>query len=108
MSFTLSSPFASISGEALEEVESANPDILGQEEEIILDDYAGADDSAFEVRGACFTGPATGVPFCHGSYGSTLLRHNIVKYILNRSHMHDALTLQHRACVSFSCGVASP
>jgi hypothetical protein len=50
MSFTLSSPFASISGEALEEVESANPDLLGQEEEIILDDYAGADDSAFEVR----------------------------------------------------------
>ncbi|WIA28115.1 hypothetical protein OEZ86_010692 [Tetradesmus obliquus] len=50
MSFTLSSPFASISGEALEEVENANPDVLGQEEEIILDDYAGADDSAFEVE----------------------------------------------------------
>jgi hypothetical protein len=82
MSFTLSSPFASISGEALEEVESANPDILGQEEEIILDDYAGADDSAFEVRCACSTGPASGVPFCHGSYGCTLHRQCMLSCVL--------------------------
>eukprot|EP00882_Tetradesmus_deserticola_P028546 GHRQ01031807.1.p2 GENE.GHRQ01031807.1~~GHRQ01031807.1.p2 ORF type:complete len:216 (+),score=91.22 GHRQ01031807.1:684-1331(+) len=50
MAFTLSSPFASISGEALEEVESANPDVLGQEEEIVLDSYSGADEVAFEVE----------------------------------------------------------
>lgn len=98
MSFTLSSPFASISGEALEEVENANPDVLGQEEEIILDDYAGADDSAFEVRCACFTGPASGVPFCHGSYGSAVLRQCMFAKCYTDSYVRRSCRCAPRTC----------